>query len=77
MACQRANREAEKKAQARLMAAGALLYPVEAAGIEPTDKVMENPRQDTLLPAIALISRRFVVPPYPVLPRPVPFSPKR
>lgn len=38
--------------------------PVEAAGIEPTDKAMENPRQDTLLRAIALSSRRFVVPPY-------------
>jgi len=40
----------------------------EAAGIEPADTAIGNLRQDVLLPTIALISRRFVVPPHPVFP---------
>ena len=36
---------------------------MEAAGIEAADKAMENPRQDTLLPAIALILLGFLIPP--------------
>jgi|GEM_PF-4764205 len=42
--------------------------PMEAAGIEPADKAIENPKQDALLPAIALISLGLVIPP-----RPTPF----
>ena len=41
---------------------------MEAAGIEPVNQAMENPRQDALLPAIALILLGFVIPP-----RPTPF----
>jgi hypothetical protein len=35
---------------------------LEAAGIEPVNKVMENPDQDALLPANALILLGFVIP---------------
>jgi hypothetical protein len=38
---------------------------VEAAGIEPVNKEMENPKQDALLPAIALILLGFVIPSRP------------
>jgi hypothetical protein len=40
---------------------------LEAAGIEPVNKAIENPKQDALLPAIALILLRFVIPPRPTL----------
>ena len=40
----------------------------EAAGIEAVNKAIENPKQDALLPAIALILPGFVIPP-----RPTPF----
>jgi hypothetical protein len=40
---------------------------LEAAGIEAADKARENPKQDALLPAIALISLGFVIPPRPTL----------
>ena len=43
-------------------------YGVEAAGIEPVNKAIENPKQDALLPAIALILLGFVIPS-----RPIPF----
>jgi len=49
---------------------------VEAAGIEPVNKAMENPKQDALLPAIALILLGFVIPPRPTpCPRVPPLSP--
>ena len=41
---------------------------MEAAGIEPVNKAIENPKQDALLPAIALILLGFVIPS-----RPTPF----
>ena len=41
---------------------------MESAGIEPVDEAMENPKQDALLPAIALILLGFVI-----TPRPMPF----
>ncbi|AKJ00397.1 Hypothetical protein AA314_02023 [Archangium gephyra] len=40
---------------------------MEAAGIEPVNKAIENPKQDALLPTIALILLRFVIPPRPTL----------
>lgn len=40
---------------------------VEAAGIGPVNQAMENPRQDALLPAIALILLGFVIPSRPTL----------
>jgi len=42
---------------------------MEAAGIEAADKAMENPRQDALLPVIALIFLGRVS-----SPRPTPFA---
>lgn len=53
-------------------------YGVEVAGVEPADKAMENPRQDALLLAIALISLGFVIPPcptqLPLVPPPTPLE---
>ena len=43
------------------------MFCVEAAGIEPANQAMENPKQDELLPAIALILLGFVIPPRPTL----------
>ncbi len=40
---------------------------LEAAGIEPVNKAIENPKQDALLPAIALILLGCVIPPRPTL----------
>ena len=40
---------------------------MEAAGIEPVSKAIENPKQDALLPAIALILLGFVIPSRPTL----------
>src|SRR6218665_2288298 len=51
------------------------LLSVEAAGIEPVNKAMENPKQDALLPAIALILLGFVLPPLPTPRRPLVFRP--
>ncbi len=49
---------------------------LEAAGIEPVNKAIENPKQDALLPAIALILLGFVIPPRPTpCPRVPPLSP--
>ena len=49
---------------------------MEAAGIEPVSKAIENPKQDALLPAIALILLGFVIPPRPTpCPRVPPLSP--
>jgi hypothetical protein len=51
-------------------------FQVEAAGIEPVNKAIENPKQDALLPAIALILLGFVIPPRPTpFPRVPPLSP--
>ena len=47
---------------------------MEAAGIEPVNKAIENPKQDALLPANALISHRIVPSLRPVSSRLVPFS---
>lgn len=44
------------------------LFVLEAAGIEPADKVIEKFKQDALLPAITLIFLGFFIPP-----RPTPF----
>jgi hypothetical protein len=43
-------------------------------GFEPVGRAIGNLKQDALLPAIALLSHRFVMPPHPVSPRRVPFS---
>jgi len=48
--------------------------PWEAAGIEPASRRKQNPKQVALLPANALISHRFVLPPHPVSSRLVPFN---
>jgi hypothetical protein len=49
---------------------------LEAAGIEPVNKAIENPKQDALLPAIALILLGFVIPSRPTpCPRVPPLSP--
>ena len=45
---------------------------LEAAGIEPVSKAIENPKQDVLLPAIALILLGFVIPSRPVSSRSIP-----
>ncbi len=47
---------------------------MEAAGIEPVTRRKQNPKQVALLPANALISRRFVLPPHPVSFRLIPFN---
>ncbi len=39
---------------------------MEAAGIELTNKAMENLKQDALLPVIALIFLGFVIPSRPI-----------
>ena len=50
------------------------LLRLSPTGFEPVGRAIENSKQDALLPSIALISHRFVVLPYPVSPRHVPFS---
>lgn len=57
----------------------ARLQPLmEAAGFEPASKAIEPPKQDALLPAIALILLGFVIPsrptPSPHVPPPTPLA---